>query len=188
MTATQDDMIAELQNANAALQARLDAALTQRNSDYDERIQHQAATIDVLKAMSASPGDPQPVFDLIVRQARALLDVPAVASVRIRRSSGSFACQRRRRDDFGAAAWEAYKSGWPRTPDRGSLTCRAILDGGIIHVCDMTTEPGISQMVRNSGARTNGLDPVFAGRTSDWRDLARAARGWTGSPIARSNC
>ena len=43
---------------------RLDAAL-QRNSDFDERIDHQAATIDVLKAMSASPGDPQPVFDLI---------------------------------------------------------------------------------------------------------------------------
>ena len=72
MTATQDDTIAELQNANAALQARLDAALAQRTSDYDERIKHQAATIDVLKAMSASPGDPQPVFDLIVRQARAL--------------------------------------------------------------------------------------------------------------------
>ena len=38
MTATQDDMIAELQNANAALQARLDAALAQRNSEYGERI------------------------------------------------------------------------------------------------------------------------------------------------------
>ena len=29
----------------------------QRNSEYGERIEHQAATIDVLKAMSASPGD-----------------------------------------------------------------------------------------------------------------------------------
>ena len=36
---------------------------------FDERIEHQAATIDVLKAMSASPGDPQPVFDLITRRA-----------------------------------------------------------------------------------------------------------------------
>jgi hypothetical protein len=33
-----------------------------------ERIDHQAATIDVLKEMSASPGDAQPVFDLICSQ------------------------------------------------------------------------------------------------------------------------
>ena len=36
-----------------ALQERT-AALAQRNSEYGERIEHQAATIDVLKAMSAS--------------------------------------------------------------------------------------------------------------------------------------
>ena len=63
-------MIVELQRANTQLRRELserDAALAQRDSDHDERIAHQAATIDVLKAMSASPGDPQPVFDLICR-------------------------------------------------------------------------------------------------------------------------
>ena len=54
-----------------ALQERT-AALAQRNSEYGERIEHQSATIDVLKAMSASPGDTQPVFDLIVRRAQEL--------------------------------------------------------------------------------------------------------------------
>ncbi len=43
------------------------AALAQRNSEYGERIEQQTATIDVLKAMSASPDDTQPVFDLITR-------------------------------------------------------------------------------------------------------------------------
>src|SRR5215467_1810515 len=47
------------------------AELAQRDSDYGERIEQQTATIDVLKAMSASPGDARPVFDLIVRQAQA---------------------------------------------------------------------------------------------------------------------
>jgi uncharacterized Ntn-hydrolase superfamily protein len=46
--------------------------LAARNSDFGERIEQQSATIDVLKAMSASPGDPQPVFDLIVRRAQDL--------------------------------------------------------------------------------------------------------------------
>ena len=39
----------------------------------DERTAYQAATIDVLKAMSASPGDPQPVFDLIANRATRIL-------------------------------------------------------------------------------------------------------------------
>ena len=47
-------------------------ALAQRNSECGERIEHQSATIDVLKVMSASPGDPQPAFKLIVRRAQEL--------------------------------------------------------------------------------------------------------------------
>ena len=47
--------------------------LATRNSEYGERIEQQAATIDVLKVMSASPGDPQPVFDLIVRAGTRIL-------------------------------------------------------------------------------------------------------------------
>jgi hypothetical protein len=61
----------------AELQRQLDecrAELTARNSAYSERIEQQSATIDVLKVMSVSPGDPQPVFDLIVRSARDLCD------------------------------------------------------------------------------------------------------------------
>ena len=78
MTATQDDTIAELQRTIAELRQQLgerDTALgAQHKTDFDERIEHQAATIDVLKAMSASPGDTQPVFDLIVERARDLCD------------------------------------------------------------------------------------------------------------------
>ena len=85
MTAPPDDTTTDLHAVVAALQQRLDAGLAReaalarielplatRNSEYGERIDHQAATIDVLKAMSASPGDPQPVFDLIARRARDL--------------------------------------------------------------------------------------------------------------------
>ena len=91
MTATQDAKIAELERANAELRqeraaglareatlakelAARTAELATRNSEYGERIEQQAAIIDVLKAMSGSPGDPQPVFDLIVERARDLCD------------------------------------------------------------------------------------------------------------------
>jgi hypothetical protein len=75
MTAVLDDATADPWQIIADLQRKLDASiaeLAQRNSEYGERIEQQSATIDVLKVMSASPGDPQPVFDLIVRRAQEL--------------------------------------------------------------------------------------------------------------------
>ena len=57
MTATEADMIAELQRANAgaATEARWGAGTA--SGEYGERAAHQAATMDVLKAMSASTGE-----------------------------------------------------------------------------------------------------------------------------------
>ena len=91
MTAPPDDTTTDLHAVIATLRAERDAALAreaalaeamaartaelaERKTEFNERIEYQAATLDVLKAMSASPGDPQPVFDLIVRQARNLCD------------------------------------------------------------------------------------------------------------------
>ncbi len=53
------------------------AELAKRNSEYGERIEHQSATIDVLKAMSSSPDDTQPVFDLITHRAQELCNSKA---------------------------------------------------------------------------------------------------------------
>src|SRR5437868_15366721 len=75
MTATPDNAAPDPQQIVAELQRKLDEAraeLAARNSAYTERIAYQAAANDVLKVMSASPGDPQPVFDLIVERARDL--------------------------------------------------------------------------------------------------------------------
>src|SRR5262249_49139793 len=81
MSANRDQKLAELRCAYAELQKERDAALAElqmrttalarRDSEYSEQIVQQSATIDVLKAMSASPGDAQPVFHLIVERARA---------------------------------------------------------------------------------------------------------------------
>jgi len=136
------------------------AELAERNEAFAERIDHQAATIDVLKIMSASPGDAQPVFDLICQQAAALLGTLAVGLfefdgtlVHIRGTAGAM--------DMPDAAWEAYTAGWPRPPDRGSLTCRAILDGTMIHIRDLASEPGLWPTVRDIGHRTQVSVPLM---------------------------
>src|ERR1700753_2900100 len=82
MTTTQDATVTELQRTIAELREELaarTAELGRRNTEYSERIEHQAATIEVLRAMSASPGDTQPIFDLIARQAVRLCNVHQAA-------------------------------------------------------------------------------------------------------------
>ena len=141
MTATQDDMIAELQRANVDLQQRLDAALARRDSDYNERIEHQAATIDVLKAMSASPEDPQPVFDLISVRAR---DICGAYGVTVCKFDGSLLHWRAATGiSEDPAVREAFKAAFPTPPTRDMAAGRAILNRAIVHIRDHETEPGL---------------------------------------------
>ena len=125
-----DQAVIALKNARLLkeLQQRT-AELAARNSEFGERIEHQSATIDVLKAMSASPGDPQPVFDLIVRRARDLCNTTTATLhgfdgelVHLRSTVGVEA--------YGTPeADEAYRRLFPMVPARGSIACRAILTG-----------------------------------------------------------
>jgi two-component system, NtrC family, sensor kinase len=138
------------------LQART-AALAERNSEYGERIEHQSATIDVLKAMSASPDDTQPIFDLIARRAQQLCNGASVGLfefdgrlVHARASSGG-----------DRAAIAAFQGMFPMAPTRGSLACRAIMDRQIVHIPDMNAEPGLLQAVRNLGARSTLSLPLM---------------------------
>ncbi len=140
------------------------AELAERNSAFAERIDHQAATIDVLKEMSASPGDAQPVFDLICRQAAALLNVRGVTLFEYDGHLVHLRANPSIEQMLGDARHEAYavyKDMFPMVPDRGSLTCRAILDGTIVHIRDLAAEPGISQAVRDFGHRTQVTIPLM---------------------------
>ncbi len=117
-----------------ALQART-AALAQRNTEYGERIEHQSATIDVLKAMSASPDDALPVFRLIVERARAFL--------RARRAP-----RWRYFDDdmLHLQAYDGffrpdYEAGFPRRLNRTTMFGRAILAHGVVEMPDVSLDP-----------------------------------------------
>jgi hypothetical protein len=169
MTAPPDDTTTDLHAVIAALRAERDAALSEkvaltealatRNSEYGERIEQQAATVDVLKIMAASPGDPQPVFDLIARRARDLCNTPRATLyefdgelVHLRSRAGT---------DDAPDALEAYKRLFPMVPTRGSITCRAILDRQIIHVRDLAGEPGVLAAVRNLGHKSQISVPLL---------------------------
>jgi hypothetical protein len=143
MTASLDDTTADTSANIPALRTKRDAALArearlaeelaasttalaQRNTDFDERIEHQAATIDMLKAMSASPGNAQPVFDLIVSRTKELSDAFSVSLHEFDRELVHF-------QEWGGIDPMALASYEAQIPSRGSIFCCAIIDGHVVH-------------------------------------------------------
>ena len=140
------------------LQART-AALAERNSEYGERIEHQSATIDVLKVMSASPGDTQPVFDLIVRRAAELCNGSGAGLFEFDGELVHFAHLVWRRSSRGTGPYAAI------FPDGADARIYRLsvhhLRQQIIHVRDMDAEPGVLQVARNLGMKSNIAVPLL---------------------------
>ncbi len=70
MASTQDETIAELQRTVAELRRERDERATER----DAALAQKAALAEVLDVINRSPGDPGPVYDLILDKAHALCD------------------------------------------------------------------------------------------------------------------
>jgi len=144
MTATLDNAAPDPQQIIAELQRKLDesrAELAARNSAYSERIAYQDAANDVLKVMSASPGDPQPVFDLIAVRARDICDAYGVTVCEFDGSLLHWRAATGISED--PAIRQAAKAAFPTPPTRDMAAGRAILNRAIVHIRDHETEPGL---------------------------------------------
>jgi hypothetical protein len=171
MTAARDATIADLRAENAALRAERDAATTRRESDYSERIAHQAATIEVLKLLSSSPGDPRPLFDLIVRKASVLCDSTAAA---LYEYDGSMVHCRFATISKEPERTEAFLRQFPRPldqePDHGATV--AIRERRVVHIRDAETEGGLSAASRRNGIRSAIAIPLI--RAGAWSGCWRS--------------
>jgi GAF domain-containing protein len=148
--ATPDKPVLDPQLVIADLERRLNevrAELVARNSAHSERIAYQAAANDVLKAMSASPGDPQPVFDLISVRARDLCDAYGVTVYEFDGSLLHWRAATGVSDDPVVRA--AAKAAFPLPPTSDLVAGRAILSRAIVHIRDYEREPDLR---RFSGA------------------------------------
>ncbi|MFO1028983.1 MAG: GAF domain-containing protein [Acetobacteraceae bacterium] len=145
-----------------ALEAEKRALLAELAAGRDactERIEHQAATIDVLKVMAASPGDPQPVFDLIAVRARDLCDAYGVTVFEYDGTLIHWRAATGVTDDPNLR--NAVQATYPRPPTRDLPHGRAILDGRIVLIPDIQADPGLDAIYRHFTPRSIVSVPII---------------------------
>jgi signal transduction histidine kinase len=121
--------------SNFAKQAVIAIENNRLLKELRESLQQQTATADVLKTISRSTFDLQTVLRTLVESAAHLCDADKAT---ITRQKGS---QFFRAESFGfSREFMDYVRSVPVTPDRGSATGRALLEGVVIHIPDVAAD------------------------------------------------
>jgi len=133
--------------------ARLITELQQRTGDLQESLEYQTATSDVLRVISQSGGELEPVLDTLVETAARICRAENANVFRLHddgllRVAGWFG--------FENPEFRKFVLSHPIAPGRGSATGRALLERRVVHIDDVVGDPDYarSELQRIGGYRT----------------------------------
>ena len=130
------------QAAIAIENARLLKELQAKNADLTEALEQQTATAEILRVISSSPTDVQPVFDTIVNAAPRLCG----ANFCLYRFDGDLlhlVAHHHMPDELLAMLHGLY----PMRPSRRHASGRAVISGAVVEIADTATDPEYQQDV-----------------------------------------
>jgi GAF domain-containing protein len=126
--------------------------------------EQQIATSEILRVISESPTDVQPVFDAIATNAQRLCAAPGSGVYRFDGELIHVAALR----DIDPAGIEAVQRAYPMPPNRGGATPRAILTRDVVYIRDVTEdrEYGMQRAAAAVGYRSILSVPMLRGGTA----------------------
>jgi len=116
-----------------------------RNRALTEALEQQTATTEILRVISSSPTDIQPVFAAIAESARRLCDATYSSVYRVDTDLVHLVAHNHVRP----GAVEALGRAWPMPLTGPSLLVQAIATRTIVHVDDIESSPTVSSSIRD---------------------------------------
>jgi GAF domain-containing protein len=121
---------------------RLFKELEARNAELTESLAHQTATSEILRVISRSTTDVQPVFDGVVRSAVRLCRGLFGSVIRFDGELLHFAAQH----NFSPEALAEHQQTFPRAPGPEHISGRVVLTRSVVHVPDVEQTPDLPVM------------------------------------------
>jgi signal transduction histidine kinase len=106
-------------------------------NETKEALEQQTATSEILRVISSSPTDVQPVFDTIVKSVARLCDGMFASLHRFDGEHLHWVAQH----NFTAQGLDAMRSRYPMRAGRDTASGRAVLDRAVVHIRDFETDP-----------------------------------------------
>ncbi len=115
----------------------LEKHLAEAQKREAEALEQQTATSEILRVISASPTDVQPVFDAIATAATALCAAENAGVFLYDGTLIHFAAHH----NWTVKDLDAIRQVFPRPPGPGTVTARAILTRAVAHTVDVAADP-----------------------------------------------
>jgi signal transduction histidine kinase len=151
----------------------LENRLAEALRDKAEAQEQQAATAEILRVISSSPTDVQPVFDAIVANAAQLCDAEFSAMMRFEGGLLHLVAV----NNMSQAETAAYHTVYPRSPGRDFVVGRAFVEARPVHVEDIEADPDYNPRVRE-----------IVGRAARYRTILGVPILRDGVPIGVFGC
>jgi len=135
-----NSMAGQLKESYAGLERKVE----ERTSELTEALEQQTATSEILRVISSSPTNVQPVFDAIVRNAVKLCDGRYGGVFRFDGELVHFVAQY----NLSPEAAALHAAAFPARPDRAGLVGRAIRQRTILQVPDVESDSQINETTR----------------------------------------